>query len=634
MNPRRKSDQPSSKTDPASKQKPQEGMRETIEAVAIAFILAFVFKTFEAEAFVIPTGSMAPTLFGRHKEVNCPGCGLHYTVGASTEIDQQSGVLLPERRLRSSTCPNCRRSNDVYAASVFNGDRIVVNKQVSEYERFNVVVFKNPEEPNVNFIKRLIGLPGETIRLRQGDVFARPRGDSDFQIQRKADPEVQRDIQLLVYDDDHPPRLLLEQGNEERWVPSLLSPGSPEFGFWPQTTNAWQPDRAARVYSIDAPVGDVHWLRYRHLIPGDEHWSGAEGGAGRPPRPIEPQLIADFCGFNETSTTRNGNPGNEDRELYWTSDLTLSFDLEVESVQPGATLMLELEEGLRTVRLIITPENGKAELALVDWTKDGGFKERRDVATATTDVQQPGSYTIEFANVDDRVCVWINDALVDFGTAAELASFDLNRPSHRDLAPAGIAVSGMKAQVRALKLLRDIYYRNDVLDFDQATSDQGYPSRVYFQTIDEVPKNDMASLNANLRNPANYASQYAALTAKQEAAAGTLRDYVLDSDEFLMCGDNSPASQDSRLFTMWSRPARGIEGHRYAVRRDDLIGEALVIFWPHGIPFLNGGRGYSVMSHKRFEHDGNGNMRKVTESDYPLYVAPFYPNLSRMKVIR
>lgn len=43
-----------------AKPKRQEGMRETIEAVAIAFILAFVFKTFEAEAFVIPTGSMAP----------------------------------------------------------------------------------------------------------------------------------------------------------------------------------------------------------------------------------------------------------------------------------------------------------------------------------------------------------------------------------------------------------------------------------------------------------------------------------------------------------------------------------------------------------------------------------------------
>ncbi|MFO1003730.1 MAG: S26 family signal peptidase [Planctomycetaceae bacterium] len=45
----------------------------------------------------------------------------------------------------------------------FNGDRIVVNKQVLNYRRFDVVVFKNPEEPHVNYIKRLVGLPGETV---------------------------------------------------------------------------------------------------------------------------------------------------------------------------------------------------------------------------------------------------------------------------------------------------------------------------------------------------------------------------------------------------------------------------------------------------------------------------------------
>ena len=37
-------------------------MRETIESIVVAFLLAFLFRTFEAEPFVIPTGSMAPTL--------------------------------------------------------------------------------------------------------------------------------------------------------------------------------------------------------------------------------------------------------------------------------------------------------------------------------------------------------------------------------------------------------------------------------------------------------------------------------------------------------------------------------------------------------------------------------------------
>src|SRR3989304_2288271 len=59
--------------------------RETIESIVIAFILAFLFRTFEAEAFVIPTGSMAPALQGRHKEVACPQCGYTYRTGASID---------------------------------------------------------------------------------------------------------------------------------------------------------------------------------------------------------------------------------------------------------------------------------------------------------------------------------------------------------------------------------------------------------------------------------------------------------------------------------------------------------------------------------------------------------------------
>ena len=61
------------------------GVRETVESVIVAVMLALLFKAFEAEAFVIPTGSMAPTLQGQHKDVVCPKCGLRYRVNASVE---------------------------------------------------------------------------------------------------------------------------------------------------------------------------------------------------------------------------------------------------------------------------------------------------------------------------------------------------------------------------------------------------------------------------------------------------------------------------------------------------------------------------------------------------------------------
>ena len=88
-------------------------IRETIESIVVAFILAFLFRTFEAEAFVIPTGSMAPTLMGRHKDLVCPKCGCPYRVSSSEEVDQD-GAFAPEAaRIVAGVCPMCR-----YTASI------------------------------------------------------------------------------------------------------------------------------------------------------------------------------------------------------------------------------------------------------------------------------------------------------------------------------------------------------------------------------------------------------------------------------------------------------------------------------------------------------------------------------------
>src|SRR4051794_41694830 len=67
--------------------KTREGHRDTVEAIVVAFILALTVRGFEAEAFVIPTGSMAPTLMGRHKEIACPQCGFTYAVNAADEVE-------------------------------------------------------------------------------------------------------------------------------------------------------------------------------------------------------------------------------------------------------------------------------------------------------------------------------------------------------------------------------------------------------------------------------------------------------------------------------------------------------------------------------------------------------------------
>ncbi len=43
-----------------------------------------------------------------------------------------------------------------------------------------MVVFRYPEEPEVSYIKRLVGLPGETIRIFHGDIYVKPPGGDQY----------------------------------------------------------------------------------------------------------------------------------------------------------------------------------------------------------------------------------------------------------------------------------------------------------------------------------------------------------------------------------------------------------------------------------------------------------------------
>ncbi len=181
----------------------KDGMRETVESVVIAFVLAFLFRAFEAEAFVIPTGSMAPTLMGVHKDLSCEKCGYPYRVSASEEQDEDAELFrmlmadpqrdadmrrraandLAARDVVGGICPNCRfpmmidpQNPEGQKFPTYKGDRILVAKfpyDFSDPDRWDVVVFKYPQKSNENYIKRCIGLPDETVIIHGGNIFTR-----------------------------------------------------------------------------------------------------------------------------------------------------------------------------------------------------------------------------------------------------------------------------------------------------------------------------------------------------------------------------------------------------------------------------------------------------------------------------
>lgn len=86
----------------------KDSMRDTVETIVFVIVLVLLLKTFLAEAFVIPTGSMATTLLGYHKQANCEQCGYAFTVNASGEAEPSDGIPKP---LFSGDCPNCGYRN-------------------------------------------------------------------------------------------------------------------------------------------------------------------------------------------------------------------------------------------------------------------------------------------------------------------------------------------------------------------------------------------------------------------------------------------------------------------------------------------------------------------------------------------
>ena len=65
---------------------PRDPAREVIETVVFVVVLVLLLKLFVTEAFVIPTGSMAETLYGYQKLVTCPQCGYEFPVNSHDEV--------------------------------------------------------------------------------------------------------------------------------------------------------------------------------------------------------------------------------------------------------------------------------------------------------------------------------------------------------------------------------------------------------------------------------------------------------------------------------------------------------------------------------------------------------------------
>lgn len=533
MNQRKsKSPKVSESTSTASHLPSAAAVRETIEQVAIALILAFLFRTFEAEAFVIPTGSMATTLMGRHKDLECPKCGHPYRLNASDEVDSITGASRGTQ-VSYGICPQCRwtaylgpGNTEQEAYDSYTGDRILVDKFAYQWEdpqRWDVAVFKFPGEAKTNYIKRVVGLPGETVRIARGDIYVKRQGEDEFRIARKPPPKI---VAMLrdVNDNDYQAGELLRRGWPLSWQASD-----------PRASGAWQSSDDHRELLVDGTAADA-WVRYWHYVPSSAEWQ-----PNMPAGMARPQLITDFSAYNTGGVSLEDSSRRENHGLHWVGDLALECQLTSRSGTGG--VWLELVKGGRRFTCRFDLATGRAVLG-IDGQED--FK-----PSAPTALAGPGTHRVRFSNVDRQLTLWVDGRVVEFDAPTTYADLGNNRPTTADLAPVGIGSQKAALEVRHLKVLRDTYY-------------------IATRVNDMVDDNYPVAQSLHGQGPGAIMSD-----PRQWSIFDNMGhvEFTMGPDQFFALGDNSAHSRDGRLW--------GQDRIEHFVKRELLTGRALYVYWPH-----------------------------------------------------
>ena len=469
--PRRAAEPPVDPVPPHSR----ESIFETLESIVMAIVLALVFRAFVVEPYVIPTGSMAPTLLGQHVTARCPQCGYRFPVGPRSYRQSDSMIAEPVQTNLRIPCPMCRFAIRYASVPTSAGDRILVlkyNYALSAPRRWDVVVFKDPNAPERNFIKRLAGLSGEQLWIVDGNVYTRPlsfdgtvREAAPWRIQRKADrPEVQRAVWQPVYHTDFYPldggELGAGSGREDSWW-------MPWRGEGLGGTGKWVVERGPR------------W-RWVNTHPGL--------GVGR--------LTFDFSGLSRvvsqpTYNLIDRNPGSDENHGNALGEMRLAATVIPQG--PNLELSLELAGRWLGVRGRVEPD-GRITIAAGTRGEEGEWPIRAEGRSHP--LRAGRASVVELWHVDQSVSVWVDGRLVagpwkyeleEIGETLEDASY-----AGRFAPGAGLELTGAEATLRSIQLDRDLYYTQAARNPGRATRSgpasihEGY----YFCLGDNSPKSD------------------------------------------------------------------------------------------------------------------------------------------------
>ncbi|MCY2994065.1 MAG: signal peptidase I [Planctomycetota bacterium] len=338
--------------------------------------------------------SMAEALRGNHFELTCRDCGFPCRFDAD-ESPRDERVV----------CPNCGYVHHGFGgARADRGDRVLIDRLayfLTAPQRWDLVAFQMPDDERLLAVKRVVGLPGERVEIRAGDIYV------DGQIQRKSLAQL-RSLAILVHDSDF--AAPADRALPPRWAAETVPSG-------------WRQEHGAFV--CEPSTGGHDWLTYRH-------WRCFSSPLPR----TDEYPILDNYGYNQ----------DESRQLQRVTDLLLICRICV--VSGTGSVALRADDGRDRFEVTLDPGARRGRL----------YRNGRGVLTAALPPMAYASgVNIELALCDQRISLAIDRQTVlehDYTPSAE----DFHPTAH----PLSIGARALGISVRRLLVFRDISYLDSV----------------------------------------------------------------------------------------------------------------------------------------------------------------------------
>jgi signal peptidase I len=384
-------------------------LRAVIERIVVFGLFLLICQTWALDgllrSYTIAGASMACTLLGEHRHVVCGDCGIAFYCDSSFRPVSPRAV-----------CPNCGDAdNDLESLPDLSGDRVLIDRSAFFFRaprRWEVIAFHPPRQLDQLAVKRVVGLPGETVEIRHGDVYI------DGRIARKP---LALQLALAIPVDD---ANFVSQILPSRWQ------GDSPASRWsiPAGGNKGKRRISCNDHASMVPASDtVDWLVYRH----SRRLAGLEGR-------VETASVEDTLTYNQNRARRV-------EDVHAVSDLLLSF---------------ELAKAAGSGKIFIRATDGQTVFRVeLDFEKNSLAVFRNDLPLKITEnnITLKQGMRIVVSLFDRQFLLAFDDRQV---LATPLADDIKDLPSTAE--PFALGAQGLEVVVEDLRIFRDIYYSEPI----------------------------------------------------------------------------------------------------------------------------------------------------------------------------